>query len=199
MQSSCTLHLGLNAKTAADPAIPASRRSALGRTSGNAYAQFWHVHLRCGERMRNSGFTLLEVIITVAIVAILAAIAFPSYTEYVRRGQLPESFTNLSNAAVRMEQFFQDNRTYPTGGCVIAPTVAAASQLQLPAANRFAYACGTPTATAFTISATGITGSLTGGFTYSINQANARLSTVSGVAGWTGNGACWVTRRGGQC
>jgi type IV pilus assembly protein PilE len=55
------------------------------------------------------GFTLIEVMIVVAIVAILSSVAYPAYTDYVRRGQLQEAFTNLANYRIQMEQYYQDN------------------------------------------------------------------------------------------
>ena len=64
----------------------------------------------------NSGFTLIEVMITVAIVAILAAIAVPSYNEYVQRARITEATSNLSDMRNKMEQYFQDNRTWTPGG-----------------------------------------------------------------------------------
>ena len=50
------------------------------------------------------GFTLIEVMIVVAIVAILATIAMPSYRDYLRRGQVPEAMTYLSDYRVKLEQ-----------------------------------------------------------------------------------------------
>ena len=61
------------------------------------------------------GFTLIEVMITVAVIAILAAVALPSYIEYVTRSRLVEAKTNLSDMRTRLEQYFLDNRAYPSG------------------------------------------------------------------------------------
>ncbi len=62
------------------------------------------------------GFTLIELMIIVAIVSILAAVALPAYGDYVRRGQLPEAFAGMSDLRVKMEQYYQDNRNYGTNG-----------------------------------------------------------------------------------
>ena len=48
------------------------------------------------------GFTLIELMIAIAVIGILSAIAYPSYTDYVRRGQLAEAFANLSDFRVRI-------------------------------------------------------------------------------------------------
>jgi type IV pilus assembly protein PilE len=135
---------------------------------------------------KQSGFTLIELMITVTVVAILASIAVPSYTDYVTRGRIPEATSALADMRVRMEQFFQDSSTY-----VGAPICAT-----LPTATNFTFLCPVQTATTFTLSATG-TGSMTG-FVFTINQNGARATT--GVkSGWTANNTCWVARKNGAC
>ena len=81
-------------------------------------------HQRCTQMQRSAtegargtrGFTLIEVMITVAIVAILAAVAVPQYTRYIQRGNLVEATNALAEYRVRMEQFYQDNGSYGAGG-----------------------------------------------------------------------------------
>jgi type IV pilus assembly protein PilE len=142
----------------------------------------------------NSGFTLIELLIAMAIAAILAAVALPAYTSYMTRGRVPEATANLMAKRVKMEQFFQDNRTYAG---------APAGDLDASTSKYFDFSAlddgGTDTrsATGYTLYARG-KGAMTG-FTYTINQASAKSSTVTGVSGWTGNAGCWVTKGGGQC
>jgi type IV pilus assembly protein PilE len=140
--------------------------------------------------MRTRGFTLIEVMVTVAIVAILAAIAIPSYADYVLRGKLTEAIAGLSGMRIKMEQYFQDNRTY-VGACV-GGTVAALP----PNPQNFAFDCPTLTAAGYLVRATG-SGSMTN-FQYTIDQANTRV-TVSVPTGWTASAACWTIRKDGSC
>ena len=95
----------------------------------------------CSQRAR--GFTLIEVMVVVAIVGILAAIALPSYADYVRRSKIIEATRGLSDFRTRMEQYFLDNRTY-VGGCAGAGNIKAIVQANV---KTFTFTCPTETAT----------------------------------------------------
>ena len=140
--------------------------------------------------VRARGFTLIELMVTVAIIAILASIAVPSYTDYVIRGRIPQATNNLSTMRVQLEQHFQDNRTY-VGACE-AGTVA-----PLPMSDDFDYTCPTLTEDEFSVVATG-TGSMSG-FTYTIDQSNAKATTAVPDGWGTAPVACWVLSKGGGC
>jgi type IV pilus assembly protein PilE len=138
------------------------------------------------------GFSLIELMIVVAIIGILTAVALPGYSDYVRRGKLTEAFSELASMRVKLEQYYQDNRTY-VGACT-AGTVA-----PLPSGTKyFTYTCPTLSATLFTVQATGITAEGIGGFTYTIDQNNAK-STVALPSGWTTHAGCWVRTKDGTC
>ncbi|MGH8711434.1 MAG: type IV pilin protein [Burkholderiales bacterium] len=142
-----------------------------------------------------NGFTLIELMIVVAVVAILATIALPAYTDYVTRGKIPEATSNLADLRVKMEQWYQDNRNYQN-------TAATACGVTMPAApvvKYFTFACANPGGNqTYTLTATG-TASMAG-FVYTIDQSNVKTSTITGKPGWNGTQpACWITRKGGSC
>ena len=150
---------------------------------------------------RTCGFTLIEVMITVAIVAILAAVALPSYTDYVTRSKIIEATTSLSDMRVRLEQYFLDNRQYPASCIAPAAGPAPAGQIYLPASSKFFTVTCALTATTYTVTATGNAAQAMGGFVYTIDQANNR-KTTSLPSGWSGAGAsstCWIIRKNGDC
>ena len=130
------------------------------------------------------GFTMIEIMIVVAIIAILAAIAIPNYQEYIRRGQLQDGFTQLAGYQLRMEQSYQDNRNYGTGSnCSLA----------LPSSPRFTFTCTlTNSGQGYTLTAAGNTGSVNG-FTYTINQAGQKTTTLYKKE--VSTASCWLDKK----
>lgn len=134
------------------------------------------------------GFTLIELMIAIAIIGILASVALPAYNDYLMRGRVAEAFSELSSMRAKLEQHYLDNRTY-AGACV------AASVAPLPTGKYFNYACALA-ATTYTVTATG-TGAAAG-FTYTINEANVRKTTAA-PAGYNTSNTCWITKKGESC
>ncbi|MEY4764188.1 MAG: hypothetical protein RI907_861 [Pseudomonadota bacterium] len=157
---------------------------------------------------RPHGFTLIEVMIVVAIVAILSSVALPAYTNYIRRGQLQEAFTNLASYRIKLEQYYQDNRRYAADIDATSCGGAAANQLTAAElggeASHFTYTCtvsadATSGAAAqhFTITATGNSGSNVAGYAYTLDDAGAKRTT--GFAGEQLTLGCWATKSAGEC
>lgn len=134
------------------------------------------------------GFTLIEVMIVMAILGLLSAIAYPSYVDYVLRGGVAEATSGLGTKRVQMEQWFQDNRTY-----VGAP----ACNEDVTLSTAFQFSCAAVAQGTYTLQAVGV-GKMAG-FTYTVNEQNTRTSQVAGVNGWAGSDNCWVGRKGGVC
>lgn len=150
---------------------------------------------------QEQGFSLIELMVTIVIVSILASIAIPSYRDYVIRSRIPEATSTMGDVRVRMEQFFQDNQSYPVGGCAVSPAVPTATQISVPAGDSFNFTCAA-TATTYTVTSTG-TGQMAG-FVYTLNQFNTRTSAVTGMLatqGWSAHSPnnCWVTKKAGGC
>ena len=134
---------------------------------------------------RSSGFTLAELLTVVTIIGILSAVGIPAYNDYVTRTKIAEATSALSDGRIKMEQFFQDNRTYVGG-----PAPAATSY--------FTYAVSGLSTTAYTITATGTLSMA--GYSYTINQANTKTTTAipgSWIPASPGTlpVSCWVVKK----
>ena len=132
------------------------------------------------------GFTLIELMIVVAVIGLLASIGYPNYKDYVTRGKIAEATSQLSDGRIKMEQYFQDNRTYNN---TLSPATAPA------VTSNFSYSLSSLTASTYMISASG-SGAMTG-FTYTIDQNNAKQTSATN--GWGTSTTCWVTKKGGLC
>jgi type IV pilus assembly protein PilE len=145
------------------------------------------------------GFTLIELMVTIAIVAILSSVAIPAYTDYIRRSQLPEAFTQLSDYRVKMEQYYQDNRNYGAAACADVAGGPSWATFSPASKKYFNYACvlpvTVPVGQTYTITATGSTANAVG-HVYAIDQSGAQTTTLLKNVSVTKT--CWAAK-GDEC
>jgi len=156
-----------------------------------------------------SGFTLIELMITIAVIAVLSAIALPAYTDYVTRSKLAEAYAHLADLRVKMEQSYLDNRRYSSnvggGTCGIpggnTPTV--------QGTKYFDFACLSSNATAagdqeYVLTASGKPEENLNGIAFTINHSNTKATNVTAATqmadkGYASNVGCWVRKKPSQC
>ena len=156
-------------------------------------------HFRFAIRRSSAGgFTLIEVMIVAAIIGILAAIALPAYNDYIRRGQIQEAFSFLSDYRTKLEQYYQDNRNYGTSAaCAPDSTASTWNGFAPSSAKYFTFGCATNTTAgdttqqSYTVTATGNAGPATG-HVYTINQNGDRATTQ--FKGSSVTATCWLMK-----
>jgi type IV pilus assembly protein PilE len=145
------------------------------------------------RREHAHGFTLIEVLIAIVVVAILAAIAVPQYTDFVMRSRITDATARLDDIRVRQEQYFQDNRRYDdgAGACGGAPNFLT---------TNFQFTCipaGAP-AMGYAVTAQGV--NMMGAFTYTLTVAPGAVTRATSATYWGPTSlTCWVVRKNGHC
>jgi len=133
------------------------------------------------RRVRQHGFTLIEIMIVVAIVAVVSAIALPSYQQYIQRGYRAQARAGLLQAAQWMERVATANGVYPetTPASTPLPT-----SLRSAGSPRYVISLKTSTQAAYTLQAEP-QGTQTSDrcATFTLDQTGARGVTVDGTAG----------------
>lgn len=110
--------------------------------------------------MRTSrGFTLIDLMISVVVVAILAAVAYPGYQSYVRKGRRASAEAFMLQVSDREQQYLMDARTYALGDSALA-TLGVTAPAELSGVYSFTIGPDAPTSPpSFTITGTPVSGS----------------------------------------
>lgn len=153
-------------------------------------------------RASHKGFTLIEILIVVAILGLLATLAYPSYAEYLVRGRVMEGTSTLADMRVRLEQYYQDNRNYGVGVCG-SPDNGTTKRIDVDGTvnKYFSYACvlgaGGQSYTITASSRASTSGGADGDWAYTINNLNQRTTTK--FKGTASTATCWQTKKSEAC
>jgi len=137
--------------------------------------------MRTGSKCR--GFTLLEMMIAVLIIAIVAAIALPSYQQYIERSRARTAAADLMALATAFENRFQRQLSYAASATSTASTAATANLVVgwQPSAGDFFTYTASATASTYDLTATG--SAAMSGCTITLDEANAKsASSACGIS-----------------
>lgn len=114
------------------------------------------------------GLTLIEVMVTVALVGIIAAVAVPNYASYMLRSRVPTGLDQLGSMATRLEQFYQDTGNYGAGSC--------GNGMAMPTPDNYSQIVCVLSlgGQGFDLTLTGASGGSLSGFTYTVNHRGVR-------------------------
>jgi len=145
-----------------------------------------------GRPGRSAGFSLVELMITVVIAAILAAIAYPSYTQYVHKSRRTDARTALLDLAARQERFFSTQNLY-SGTPAELGYAGAAFPVQIQSSGQVFYQLSVVTAnsrTTYTATATPVGPQATDDCgSYVIDQLGRQSN--SGLKSGATSATCW--------
>ncbi|WP_445355100.1 type IV pilin protein [Microbulbifer sp. EKSA008] len=132
----------------------------------------------------NCGFTLIEVLVVVAIIGILGAIAYPSYMDSVRKSNRAEAKTELNDVAQRLQRCFTAFSAYDDANCSVAGEISNGNTLSTE--NDLYSISGVLTATTYTLTAAPQSGSVQAGdsscASFTLTQAGVKSAS---------SGDCW--------
>ncbi len=139
---------------------------------------------------RQRAFTLIELMITVAIVAILAAIAIPSYTQYMQQARRADARAMLMQAVQWMERFRSENNASYAGAVLPAGLAKTPSECGVDCAVQYNIALSNVTAGAYTLNAVPA-GVMTTDECGTLTIDNAGLRTANGSSAANILQKCW--------
>lgn len=137
------------------------------------------------QRRTMRGLTIVELLVTVGIVAILGSVTYSAHASYVKRTRLPAALTQLEVLALRMEQEYSGSHSYGSSGCSVLPKQVAGFHISCELVDN---------GQGFIATATGH-GPLAG-YSFTVDQAGRR-STAAHPKGLPRD-ACW-SMTGGEC